>query len=452
MLAAARPARGRSPALIGVAIFAIVVYAGLAGVQTSTANLTPTVVYVLFWVGIPVAQPAVRRRVPAVQPVAARSAAGRGWLVKRARRGRRAAGLSRAGSGRWPAALGILAFAWVELVYANKDDPSTLADHDPRLRGRAARGHEPLRRSTRGRATPTRSASTSASSRACRRCTGARRRAAPRSPLGGAPRPGPGAGHRGAAVHADRHDELRRHSRRGRCGPGPKGSAPAAAALPRTSASTRRRRWRSRSRSACSAWCSLVSGRLPPRRARDALGRAARIGRASWRARFAHSLIPIALAYVVAHYFSLLALPGAGDRLPDLRPARARLEHLRHRRRDDRLQRDQRQRGLVRAGRGARRSATPAASRSPTTARWCSYRAPARGHALAVLDARGDDRLHQPRAVAPERGELVTPPDRPLRPLVRDAAVHGPGGDPGRRAVVPELAREATQDGDDSSD
>jgi hypothetical protein len=29
--------------------------------------------------------------------------------------------------GRWPAALGILAFAWVELVYVNKDDPSQLA-------------------------------------------------------------------------------------------------------------------------------------------------------------------------------------------------------------------------------------------------------------------------------------------------------------------------------------
>jgi hypothetical protein len=29
--------------------------------------------------------------------------------------------------GRWPAALGILAFAWVELVYVNKDDPNKLA-------------------------------------------------------------------------------------------------------------------------------------------------------------------------------------------------------------------------------------------------------------------------------------------------------------------------------------
>jgi hypothetical protein len=30
-------------------------------------------------------------------------------------------------AGRWPAAVGIFAFAWVELVYVNKDDPSTLA-------------------------------------------------------------------------------------------------------------------------------------------------------------------------------------------------------------------------------------------------------------------------------------------------------------------------------------
>jgi hypothetical protein len=39
---------------IGVALFAIVVYAGLAGEQElPTANLTPTLIYVLFWVGLP---------------------------------------------------------------------------------------------------------------------------------------------------------------------------------------------------------------------------------------------------------------------------------------------------------------------------------------------------------------------------------------------------------------
>ena len=41
---------------------------------------------------------------------------------------------------------------------------------------------------------------------------------------------------------------------------------------------------------------------------------------------FAHSLIPIALAYLVAHYFSASSLPGAGAvHLHTLRPARTRL-------------------------------------------------------------------------------------------------------------------------------
>ena len=39
--------------VIGVAIFLLVVYAGVRGSQVATANLTPTFVYVLFWVGLP---------------------------------------------------------------------------------------------------------------------------------------------------------------------------------------------------------------------------------------------------------------------------------------------------------------------------------------------------------------------------------------------------------------
>jgi hypothetical protein len=60
-----RPARrrvGRVPGwvdpvcgAVGVAVFAVVVYAGLAGSQTATANLAPTFVYVVFWVGLVVA-------------------------------------------------------------------------------------------------------------------------------------------------------------------------------------------------------------------------------------------------------------------------------------------------------------------------------------------------------------------------------------------------------------
>ena len=39
--------------MLGVAAFVVTVWAGFAGTQTATANLMPTVVYVVFWVGIP---------------------------------------------------------------------------------------------------------------------------------------------------------------------------------------------------------------------------------------------------------------------------------------------------------------------------------------------------------------------------------------------------------------
>ena len=38
---------------LGVAAFVVTVWAGFAGTQSATANLLPTVVYVVFWVGIP---------------------------------------------------------------------------------------------------------------------------------------------------------------------------------------------------------------------------------------------------------------------------------------------------------------------------------------------------------------------------------------------------------------
>src|SRR5688500_18164575 len=39
---------------IGVVVFALLLYAGLAGTQTATDNLFPTFVYVVFWVGLAV--------------------------------------------------------------------------------------------------------------------------------------------------------------------------------------------------------------------------------------------------------------------------------------------------------------------------------------------------------------------------------------------------------------
>jgi hypothetical protein len=113
---------------LGVAAFVATVWAGFAGSQTATANLAPTVVYVVFWVAIPFATLLLGDIFAAFNPWRA-VARGAAWLYARGRRGGEppTALAYPPWLGRWPAALGILAFAWVELVYVNKDDPSQLA-------------------------------------------------------------------------------------------------------------------------------------------------------------------------------------------------------------------------------------------------------------------------------------------------------------------------------------
>jgi hypothetical protein len=114
-------------AALGVAMFVLVVYAGFAGTQSSLTNITPTFVFVIFWVGLPMASALFGDVFKAFNP----------WRAI----GRAAAALASAVSrkplpapmpypvalGRWPAAAGILAFAWVELVYSGRQDPSNLA-------------------------------------------------------------------------------------------------------------------------------------------------------------------------------------------------------------------------------------------------------------------------------------------------------------------------------------
>jgi hypothetical protein len=113
--------------VLGVAAFVLTVWAGFAGSQTATANLAPTVVYVVFWVGIPFTTVLLGDVFAAFNPWRA-IARGVAWAYARGRRGDAPAAIPYpAWLGRWPAALGILLFAWVELVYVNKDDPSQLS-------------------------------------------------------------------------------------------------------------------------------------------------------------------------------------------------------------------------------------------------------------------------------------------------------------------------------------
>ena len=112
--------------LLGVAAFVLVVYAGFAGTQTATANIAPTVIFVIFWVGIPFLSALFGNVFAAFNPwrAVARAVA---WGTTRAGANAPAPLAYPKWLGRWPAALGILAFAWVELVYVNRDDPSTLS-------------------------------------------------------------------------------------------------------------------------------------------------------------------------------------------------------------------------------------------------------------------------------------------------------------------------------------
>ncbi len=112
---------------IGIAAFVLVVYAGYAGTQTPTANLAPTVVYVLFWVGLAFLSLLLG---DVFRPFNPWRAVGRavGFLAQRLAPSSLPEPLAYpARLGRWPAAIGLLLFAWLELVYGGKQDPSTVA-------------------------------------------------------------------------------------------------------------------------------------------------------------------------------------------------------------------------------------------------------------------------------------------------------------------------------------
>jgi hypothetical protein len=111
---------------IGVGLFAVVVYSGLAGTQQATANLAPTFIFVLFWVGVAVLSALLGDVFRAFNPWRAVGRAA-GAISQRAF-GRRL--VARRGYpewlGMWPAAIGILGFAWIELAFTQRGDPSTI--------------------------------------------------------------------------------------------------------------------------------------------------------------------------------------------------------------------------------------------------------------------------------------------------------------------------------------
>jgi hypothetical protein len=113
--------------LVGVALFALVVYSGFDGAQVTNANFSVTFIYVIFWVGVPVLSVTFGDVFASLSPWRACARVCRGVVRLLGRRETRAPLRYPARLGVWPAIAGIVGFAWLELVYVNRDQPSLLA-------------------------------------------------------------------------------------------------------------------------------------------------------------------------------------------------------------------------------------------------------------------------------------------------------------------------------------
>jgi len=113
---------------LGVALLALVIVAGLAGTQNALSNLAPTFIMIVFWVGMAFVSALFGDVFRAVNPWRALGRA-TGWALQSRRRDgdapRHRAYPERLG--RWPAAIALLVFTWIELVSGWSEQPRTLA-------------------------------------------------------------------------------------------------------------------------------------------------------------------------------------------------------------------------------------------------------------------------------------------------------------------------------------
>jgi hypothetical protein len=113
--------------VIGVALLGLVIYTGLRGTQSPAANWAPTFVFVIFWLGLVPVSVVFGDVFRAFNPW---RAIGRvvGWASARVSGDGLPAPLAYPERlGHWPAAAGIFAFAALELVRSGGDQPDTVA-------------------------------------------------------------------------------------------------------------------------------------------------------------------------------------------------------------------------------------------------------------------------------------------------------------------------------------
>jgi hypothetical protein len=104
----------------GVALLVVVLVAGLAGTENGLDNFAPTFVFIIFWVGLAFASAVFGNVFAAFSP----------WRAI-GRAAERVAPLPHRPYperlGRWPAAIGVFAFAWIELASGWGEDPRMIA-------------------------------------------------------------------------------------------------------------------------------------------------------------------------------------------------------------------------------------------------------------------------------------------------------------------------------------
>lgn len=114
--------------LLGIVAFIGLVYTGYQGTQDPNGQLLPTTVFVAFWVGVPIVSLFLG---DVFRPLNPWRAIGRGvgWVVARVSGGAPDPVPYPDWLGRWPAAAGIFGFAVLELVITptTREDPSNLA-------------------------------------------------------------------------------------------------------------------------------------------------------------------------------------------------------------------------------------------------------------------------------------------------------------------------------------
>jgi hypothetical protein len=124
---ATSPAVEVAAGAIGVFLLGVVVWSGLVGTEATQANLAPTFIYVIFFLGFVPVSLLLGDVYRAFNPW---RAIGRAfsWAAGRVSRGGLPAPLPYPRRlGRWPAALALFAFVWMELVAESGNTPSALA-------------------------------------------------------------------------------------------------------------------------------------------------------------------------------------------------------------------------------------------------------------------------------------------------------------------------------------